>query len=422
MKTAGAMAVLALVLAAQARPAIAASGGYPVELPPAQLVRLAIDEAPEVRAAIALREAGLAERRQLVAGPHEWSARADYQRRRTSDTPGPDRFGEWELTLERAVRRPGKAELDRRLGEQRVAQAGIALADARHEAARRLLALWYQVLRERAGAAALESQAVLAAREADAMARRRGLGDASRLDEMQAQSAAAQTEAASRHARERAGRAEAVLRKQFPSLALPAGHALPAPSVPTGELPALGAAALSRDHGLLLARASASSARLESERAIAERRPDPTLGVRYGAERSGAERIVGVFVSIPFGGEARRAAADASAARADALERMAEARERQVSGEVGSLEVAVRSGLSRWQAAQEGADLQAGVAERVALANQLGEAGFAEVLLARRQALDAALLASAAHVDALESRARLLLDAHRLWDFESPDD
>ncbi len=41
-----------------------------------------------------------------------------------------------------------------------------------------------------------------------------------------------------------------------------------------------------------------------------------------------------------------------------------------------------------------------------------------DALRARRLALDAALRAQGVQVDALESRARLLLDGHRLWDFE----
>ncbi|MBN9462388.1 MAG: TolC family protein [Burkholderiales bacterium] len=409
-------------VAAGVPPAAAAPAGYPAELPPLGRVRSAIEEAPDVRAASALRDAGLAERRQLIAGPHEWSTRAEYRNRRTSDTPVVDRFGECELALERAVLRSGKAELDRRLGDQRVTQAEVALADARHETARRLLTTWYQVLREQAAAGVLDEQAALAAREVEIIARRRQLGDASLLDEQQAQAAAAQTEAAARSARERAERARRQLAGQFPTLAPPAGAALPTPGESTDDLAALGEAALQEDHGLQLARAAAARGRLESERAAAERRPDPTLGIRYGSERAGAERLVGVFVSIPFGGEARRAAADASLARAAAFEQLAEARLRQLSGDVGALQVAVSAGLSRWQAAQSGAQLQARVAERVALSNQLGETGFTEVLLARRQALDAALLATAAHVDVLESRARLLLDAHRLWDFDSPAD
>ncbi len=400
----------------------AATGDYPPELPPLEQVRRAIADAPEVRAAVALRQAGLAERRQFVSGPHEWSTRVDHGRRRADAVPRAEHFGEWELALERTLRLPEKARLDRLLGEQRVAETTVALADARHEAARRLLTLWYQWLRERAVADVLGNQAALSARELAGIARREQLGDASYLDALHARAAATQADGAAQLARERAKRVEILLGQQFPQIAPRAGSALPAPTPPGDDLRSLGESALQQDHALRLARATAQRGRLESERADAERRPDPTVGIRYGTERGGAERIIGVYVSIPFAGEARRAAADAGRARAESLDQLAEARFRRSSGEVRALQATVESSVLRWQAAQRGAELQAQVAERLATANQLGETDLAAVLLARRQSLEASLLASHAQVDALENLALLLLDAHRLWDFDSDAD
>lgn len=418
----GVMIVLASCGAAI--PGAAAAQGaevsYPVELPPLDRVRAAIDDAPDVQAAAALRDAARADRRQLVAGPHEWSARADYQRRRVHEAATNHRFDEWAVSLERGIRLPGKAELDRKLGEGRVVEAAIAYADAQHEASRRLLELWYSMLRERRSAQLLARQADLAAREAAAIARRRELGDASRLDETQAAAEAEQAEAARRAAADVAERAAIALAREFPSLAgFVPPEVLPEPPEPVEDLAALARSALDESHALRVAQAAAANAQIDAQRAVASRRPDPTIGVQYGTERSSEERILGVFVSIPFGGEARRAAADASLARASALGRRAEAQRRQVDAQVASLLSAARSGVVRWQSAQRGAELQASAAERVARARELGEADFAEVLRARRLALDASLRAESVRIDALEARARLLLDAHRLWDFES---
>ncbi|NLD68198.1 MAG: TolC family protein [Limnobacter sp.] len=418
MRTHRCLGLFAFLLAL---PVLAAPGDYPAELPPIEQVRAAIDDSPEVRAALALGQASLAERRQLASGPHEWSTRVDYQRRRADETSGRARFNEWEVSLERPLRLPGKAQLDRRLGDQRVAEASVALADARHEASKRLLTLWYQWLREHDAAEVLRSQAELGARELAGIARRRQLGDASRLEALQAQAAATQAEAAARLASERVRRTELVLREQFPQVSPPANPARPAPGLPGFDLAALAESAMQEDPGLRLARAAALRSRLESERADAERRADPTVGVRYGAERGGNERIIGVYVSIPIGGEARRAAADANRARADTFEHLADARLRRMSGEIRSLRSAVESDVSRWQVAEQAAQAQAQVAERVAKANQLGETGLAEVLLARRQALEALLSASSARVDALENRSLLLLGAGRLWN-SGPDD
>ena len=49
---------------------------------------------------------------------------------------------------------------------------------------------------------------------------------------------------------------------------------------------------------------------------------------------------------------------------------------------------------------------------------ELGEGSLAEVLLARRQALEAEQAAVVAVFEAAELRYRLLLDAHALWDFD----
>src|SRR5690606_2497399 len=174
-----ALLVLAASLGFALPGARAADNPYPVELPPLERVRAAIADAPDVHAASALFEVARAERRRLAAGPHEWSTRADYQRRRVNEAGAHERFNEWAVSLERGFRLPAKAEIDRRLGAGRVAEAEIAIADAEHEASRRLLALWYAVLRERQGAQLLARQAGLATREADSVARRRGLGDAS---------------------------------------------------------------------------------------------------------------------------------------------------------------------------------------------------------------------------------------------------
>jgi outer membrane protein TolC len=50
----------------------------------------------------------------------------------------------------------------------------------------------------------------------------------------------------------------------------------------------------------------------------------------------------------------------------------------------------------------------------------LGAANLAEVIAARRMALEAELAATLARLDAAEARYRLMLDAHELWAFGAP--
>ncbi|HRO60802.1 MAG TPA: hypothetical protein PK177_16830, partial [Burkholderiaceae bacterium] len=258
----------------------AAAADYPPELPAIEQVLSAIDESPEVRSALALGTASAAERRQLIAGPHEWSMQVGYQRRRADESPQMRRFNEWDVALERPLRRPDKARIDRELGDQRIVEAAAMLADARHEASKRLLGLWYQWLRERASADVASRQAELSAREYAAIARRKDLGDASSLEAIQAQAASARAEALARQAADRAQRAELVLREQFPQVAAAPLPPLPAPILPAGSPQELADAFIERDQGVRVARAAAERSRLESQRAAAERRPDPTVGVR----------------------------------------------------------------------------------------------------------------------------------------------
>ena len=50
-----------------------------------------------------------------------------------------------------------------------------------------------------------------------------------------------------------------------------------------------------------------------------------------------------------------------------------------------------------------------------ARAYELGESPLADLLLARRNALEAQLAADTASLDAMQAHAKVLLDAHRLW-------
>jgi outer membrane protein TolC len=54
-------------------------------------------------------------------------------------------------------------------------------------------------------------------------------------------------------------------------------------------------------------------------------------------------------------------------------------------------------------------------AQLQARAYTLGESPLADLLLARRNALEAQLAADSAALDEMQSHARLLLDSHSLW-------
>ena len=57
-------------------------------------------------------------------------------------------------------------------------------------------------------------------------------------------------------------------------------------------------------------------------------------------------------------------------------------------------------------------------AELMQRAYQAGECTLADALAGRRQALDAALTAQTARIEALAAQARLQLDAHAIWSID----
>ena len=80
-----------------------------------------------------------------------------------------------------------------------------------------------------------------------------------------------------------------------------------------------------------------------------------------------------------------------------------------------------RSSYRQWERLAAVAGQSSAAAESVTRAYAAGELGVAELLAARRQSLDAQLLATVSLLTAHESQARLQLDAHQLWALEEHD-
>lgn len=113
-----------LLLAVFPLAALAGPAADAPDLPPQAQVTSVLRSSPMVSAAGAMLEAEEARSRRLAAGPHEWTLRVTEQQRRVRTTPG-ERFNEVDMALERALRLPGKGELDRQLGAAGVASANV---------------------------------------------------------------------------------------------------------------------------------------------------------------------------------------------------------------------------------------------------------------------------------------------------------
>jgi outer membrane protein TolC len=385
-------------------------------LPPAEIVARVVRENLSVQAAAGQVRVEEANRTRLEAGQYEWNVRLGGQQRRSAPATGPDeRFNEWNAAIERPLRLPGKGGLDGELGAAGVTLAETAHGDALHETSRNLLKSWFVWLKESASAAQWSEQFALLDKQTKAIERRQQLGDAARLEAIQAAAALAQTEAQLAQARVRQQTAGEDLRRRYPGLPLVAPDTIAEPTPIDGNASDWINAVLEHSHELDFARGETRRAQLQAGRASRDRLPDPTIGLHVSRERAGEDKIFGAYISIPLPGGARRAGSDAALAQADVAGRREAATTQKITAESAILYQSANAAFSTWQASRSAAESLSRAADMTARAYQLGEGSLNDLLATRRLANEARLAARLMQLEALELRYRLLLDAHRLW-------
>lgn len=381
---------------------------------PTPVARPLLEGDPSVAAARASLEAARIEAGILERSPYEWTARLSGQRRSLDTGP---RYNEWNATIERPWRLPGKAAADENLAKATLEESEARLGDALHEAARELASLWLDWLgaesaRELAQAMQTASQANL-----DAVDKRLRAGDASRLDVSLAQGELAEQRRAANEADTLAAVAWARLQARFPGFARMPTR-LPSP-VPLAErIDYWRDRILQQSDEIKLAEAQWQKARAQAERVRAERIPDPTLGLYTGSEIGGRERIVGVTVSIPLPGGLRTRRADKAVHSVEAARQEVEQRKRQLEAEIAAAVATAEGSFRGVQIAEAGSTAMQESAQLMQRAYSLGEADLQALLTARRQAAMAATSALASRVAALKAYYSLLIDAHLVWDLD----
>ncbi len=397
--------LIALLLAA---PATAQSA-----LPDAAAVELVLDNHPLVGAAAARSKAARADARALATGPHEFVASGSVYQRRI-DREG--EYAEFDASLTRAIRLPGKAALDRKAGDAGVRYADNMAEDARHQVAVMLNDHWWDWVGA-AGERSVLARSVATLEAALAAIRRRvELRDASVLEADQAEAALALARSAARAAAGREAAARAGLAAQFPGLPLPeSAPEPPAPALPAEGLAALGGWVVERSHEIDAATAQAEQAALLAERARRERMADPSIGVRGFSERGGEERGVGVLLSVPLGGGHRRALADRASAHAAATKAQEVAVQHDIRALAGRDQAMAAAAFASWQDADRAARSSGSAAVRATRGHALGGLDIADSLYAQRLAQEAALAEAVARADAWRAITRLQIDSHTLW-------
>ena len=406
-----ARALVLLVLAAGAQ----AAPGAPSALPPEAEVRRVLASLPALRQGVLNTQLAGAERDKLAAGPYEWTVRAGASRR---TAPGAERYLEQEVALERPLRWFGKASLDQALGEQGLAVARALHGDAWHEAGRALLRDWFDALRELAGVARLEEQLAVTQRLQSIAARRVQAGDGAALDLLQAETEQRRVLALLQQARQRSEQSLTLLAISYPGLPRPQADSLPLPQADSESTASWAERIVHDNHELQLAQAEADLYAMRASRLASDAMPDPTLALRAARERDGQERVFGVSLSFPLPGAGRAADRSAAAIKASmARERVAQTQLRVALAARRAASDSVHS-HAIWTTLQEVQQQTMRQAELMQRAYQAGECTLAVALAGRRQALDAALTAQTAQIEALAAQARLQLDAHAIWSID----
>ena len=403
------LALLFLAAGAQAAP------GAPTALPPEAEVRRVLASLPALRQGVLNTQLAGAERDKLAAGPYEWTVRAGDSRR---TAPGAERYLDQQEALERPLRWFGKASLDQALGEKGLAVARALHGDAWHEAGRALLRDWFDALRDMAGVARLEEQLAVTQRLQSIAARRVQAGDGAALDLLQADTEQRRVLALLQQARQRSEQTLTLLAISYPGLPRPQADSLPLPQAGSESAASWAERIVHDNHELQLAQAEADLYAMRASRLASDAMPDPTLALRAARERDGQERVFGVSLSFPLPGAGRTADRSAAAIKASmARERVAQTQLRVALAARRAASDSVHS-HAIWETLQEVQQQTIRQAELMQRAYQAGECTLAVALAGRRQALDAALTAQTAQIEALAAQARLQLDAHAIWSID----
>ncbi len=369
-------------------PAAAQDVATPKDLPATAQAVAWIEQDPavvEARRALAAAGHGAAA---LAAGPHEWTAKASTQRRQVG---GVGNSTEWSVGVERAIRIGGKAGLDRTLGETDIAIARARIGEARHDAARALSDLWLGWLAADAAQALWKEQLAFAEANLAAVDKRKRAGDASALDASIAQADLAEVRRQASQADSTLAKARAKLALRFPGAApaLQAPVPLADPAEPMWPQSAWRERIVAEADPLKIAEGQVRRAELGAQRSRADQMPDPTMGVFTSNEAFRNERVVGVSLSIPFGGAARDRRLQQSLQEADVARAALERVRQGLEIEIAETHADAVGGVQRWRIAESGAAAARESARLTQRAYTLGEGDLQSLLLVRRQSLEA---------------------------------
>jgi outer membrane protein TolC len=382
-------------------------------LPPDGIIADLLAQDPAVRRATAMLGSAQAEARARKAGPHEFTLHGEYFSR-ASNLEG--RLNEWTVGVSRAIRLPGKADADEKIGKYTVAVAQNGYGDARHQTATLVKELWLAWVLAEGDVRLAKEEVAGYEHQLSATERARQLGQSAMLDVEQVQAALAQARAQAAQAEQGRRDARMTLERTFPTLTLPVGApVMPDPDAPPGTWEEWRLAVLEDNHEIKLAQSEADRRAWLARRAHMDQFADPTLDLRTFQERGGHETGIGIGFSIPIGGALRQASADQASAEAAAASVTAHKVQRDVEIAAERDVINAQQGLEAWRQARIAAKSSAAMLARMQKAYDLGDQGLTELLLARRQDYDVRRTEVHARAAAHSAVLQLLIDSHRIW-------
>jgi outer membrane protein TolC len=358
-------------------------------MPPKDALDLAVENSPAVAEARAAADEAAGVSQVLRSGPHEWTLRGTGQ---TRDVLGEPRFREWETALEKGWRLPTKRKLDFTAAEVEGDRAANRIATVERDTRRALLEAWFSCVKAEVRARLAHAGATDLA-HLGAVANQRFLsGDGSDLERKvaAAEIASADAEVASAEEASLAARQLLlILGLETPCVA--GGDSDPPAAAPSRDV---------LDPAISLAASDVARARVDVERARADRVPDPVIGLKFANERGGAERIVGVTFSVPLPGGRRAGELARATAHARRIEQGAALATLQHRRLLEDLELTRKSSLTRRRLAQAEALAREDAASMMARAYGLGDGELVLVAAAKREARRARAGAEGAFYDA----------------------
>lgn len=378
---------------------------------PTVIARPILLQDPGVAAARAGLDAARQEAGILESSPHEWNIKLSSQQR---SVQGGARNQEWNAGIERPLRLPGKAAADKKLGSATIDEAEAHYGEVIHETARELFNLWLDWL-------AAEQEYMLAARHLQSaqdnlaiVEKRLRAGDVAKLDVNFVQAELAEQRRIANDAKTQATSAWERLQARFPGISRQF-DLMPTPLPIHKGLTYWRERIMAESDELKIIQAHLLKAQAHSERARADRLPDPTFGIYTASEVGGRERITGVTLTIPIPGEKSSLRATKTVHLAEAARQEVELKMRQLNASIASAFANANGSYVSFQIAEAGANAMQNNDKLIQRAYALGEAELQALLIARRQATSAAQNALAARVAATRSYYLLLIDGHFVW-------